>query len=366
MKHVRISTAFAAYLLLGASANAADVVKRIEVVNYTTLAQAVAEAKTHFVATPDDNFTIELPAGRFVITPPPDMVTAIDLLHINPGLESRFTIRGAGMEQTTIVVPLGVTAILGRHLYRTTIQDIHFTKAEAQLATQGHVVSVAPGKVTLRIQLGFPYPNEGYDPDATMGIGRYLRQYTDSPTDPQLIPDNNNQIAWESVTHIGGRTWQFNLNSPTQVAPYSYGMLIGVKHKRGGDSYRFVAGDDIRFERIKWTAESRGIFIDVNHPAVIDSRIERNPPINGQVPALSTNGGGPQIQGKNFTVHGVELAGNVFVGTGDDGFGLFNVEGLVANNNIRDSFARGIYVMYSPDLVLSGNTTVRAPVVVVE
>ncbi len=344
---------------------AAEIVNRLATVTHATMQAAIADAKRHFAASPDDTYIIELPPGTHRIAPPDDVPTAIDLLYISPGKDGRLVIRGAGMNATTIAVPTATTAILGRHIYRVTVSDLHLTKYEAISSTQGHVVAVAPGSVTLKIQPGFPSPLDQYDGNRTQGIGRYLREYLNSRINPRLIDDQagNRQIGWARVESLGDNVFRFTLDWPALLASnYAIGDLIAVKQKHGADVYRFVVGDDVRFERVKWTAESRGIFIGVDHPAVVDCRIERGMSIEGQVPALSTNGGGPQVFGKWGKAHGVMIANNVFVGTGDDSIGLFNVEGAVVNNIIADSFARGIYTMDSPGLHMGGNKTVRAPV----
>lgn len=335
------------------------ITRSLDQVNHDTIKHAIDEARHHFhFVNPVDTFVIKLPAGTHTIVPPAGTDKCIDITGINPKPGGRFVLRGAGMDQTIIVTPEEPIGLYGVGMDRVTVSDIHFTR-DAQMTTQGHVVEVGPGYIDIRIQPGFPSIPEVYDGEVK---ARDVRVYSDDPANPRVIR-RLPKVSWKTYTHLGDDVWRLHRYAVKQVAPFKPGQLLGVRSKYGGQPYRLSHGDDSRFERVKWTRRIRGIFINVDNVQIVDCRIERPPAIQGQVPVLSGNGGGPQIWGKSgHAVHGVVATGNVFRGTGDDSLGLFNVaSGHVAGNKIIDSFARGILLNNSPDVVLADNRLIRAP-----
>jgi hypothetical protein len=96
---------------------------------------------------------------------------------------------------------------------------------------------------------------------------------------------------------------------------------------------------------------------------ILNSAILRDPPVNGRVPCLASAAGGPQIgQPRDAPTTGDVVQNFTASGTGDDALAFFNASGTVSNVTIADSFARGILLVRSPGVALSGIHVQRAPV----
>ncbi len=333
---------------------------------------AIQDAKTHFAQSPNDVVVLNIPAGNFDLTQEPGdspvrsgkmgkEVTGIDLNGIKPGPSGRLVLKGAGQDKTTLLFARETTQFEGRGVYHVTVSGFHLDSVGMR-TTQGHVVSVAPGVVVLDIEDGFPSFADIFN--SASHQGRYLRRFTDSKTDPQLVQDDNTQVPWLTATLISGQRWQVNLKRTTETPPYKPGDLIAVKSKVGGQAYWFSGGSDFVFDDIKWTKESRGVFRGgFNNIKVLNSDVEREPPINGQVSCLSTSGGGPQIG----QPHDPPTTGNVVdhysaEGTGDDSVAFFNGSGTISNVKIADSFGRGILLANSPNVVITNADVQRCKI----
>ena len=139
--------------------------------------------------------------------------------------------------------------------------------------------------------------------------------------------------------------------------------VVGVKVKNGGregQAYFLRGGECLSFERVRWTQHSRGVVHGTPHVLIRDTRVEHGD--GARAFALSTPGGGPQINGAlNLTI-----VNHTSVGTGDDALGLFDVQGgSVVGCHIRDSFARGILLNNCSDAFVANvreNVVLRCPV----
>ena len=334
------------------------------------IAHAIEKAKSHFAQFPNDVIILDFPPGKFDLTHAPShpeirsemghSVVAISLDGVKPGPSGRLVFHGAGSNKTTLLFARDMTEFEGRGVYHVTVSGFHLASA-GERTTQGHVVSVSPGIVVLDIQDGFPTPAEIFNSEVDQG--RFLRRFTDSKTDPQMIQDHNTQVAWVTARQISGQRWKFNLKGQ-DVAPYSPGNLIGVKSKVGGQAYYFSGGSDFTFNDILWTQEScgdfRGGFDDVK---VLNCEVKRSPPINGQTPCLSSPSGGPQIgQPRDPPTTGNVVDNYTSEGTGDDSIAFFNASGTINNVTINDSFARGILLYHSPSVKITNAKVERCPI----
>ncbi len=325
-------------------------------------AQVIADAKKHFVTHPNDTFVVVIDAGTHLLAaPPPRAKGVIDLSDIKPGPSGRLVFRGAGMDETVLVFDRSAVQIYGREVYRTSFIGMTMTYDRCRVS-QGHVVSVGPGEVVLDIQSGFPTPQDIYDPDSNQG--RYLRRYTDNRTDPQMVLENNDQVPWKNAELVSDRRWRLNLSRANVTPSYKAGDLIGIKSKHDAYPYWLYGGSDFVFEDVKWLQESRGVFRGgFDRIRVSGCVVDRLPPIDGQVPCLSTPGGGPQIGQPDDPPTTNNLVENCrMTGTGDDSVAFFNGSGTVRNCVITDCFGRGIFLYNSPDVVLENNTLVRSVV----
>ncbi|SHJ45128.1 hypothetical protein SAMN02745181_2099 [Rubritalea squalenifaciens DSM 18772] len=323
--------------------------------------KAIADAKAHFTKAPSDQVILEFDKGTYYLEDRSEQEGIINLSHVKPGLEGRLIFKGQGMDKTTLVFSDDKHAIVGRQTYRVTMMGMHMTRKNYTVS-QGHVVSLSPGKIILDIQPGFPTPLDIFNPDSSQG--RYLRRYQDSKTDPQIIQPDNEQIPWQSARHIEGQRWQLTLKRKSQTANYPLGSLIGIKSKHGGQTYWFMGGSDFIFDSVKWTHKTRGVFRgSFGNIQILNCVTDRAPAILGQVPCLASPGGGPQIgQPWDKPITGNIVRNCRFIGSGDDAVAFFHAEGSVTDCYIQDAFARGILLSNSPKVVAENNELVRCPI----
>jgi hypothetical protein len=332
-------------------------------ITQTGIANAISDARNYFSIHPDDSIIIQIDSGTYNIGG--DGSYGIDLSKgMSPGLKGRLIFQGAGMNKTTLVfTDMSQVEIYGRNIYRVTFKDMHMTRA-AYTVSQGIVDSVSAGIVILNIQTGFPTPKDIFDSTSTQG--RFLRKYTNSTTDPQMVTSNNPQIAWDSAVLISTSHWKMILRNKTIIAGYNTGDLIGIKSKHEGETYWIWGGNDISFENMKYTHSSRGLARGgTGNLTVKKCRIERPPAINGQTPCMSTPSGGWQMNQPLDSFSTGMVVENCYVESpGDDAVAFFNVDGgSVINTQISNSFARGIYIIDSArNICLSNNILINNPI----
>jgi len=340
-------------------------------INQKGFAKIISDAKAHFTKKPDDTIIVTIEAGTYTIGG--NHEPGIDFgSGFKPGAKGRLIFKGAGMNLTTLVfTDTKEDMLFGRNIYRITFQDMHMARADYTV-TQGIVVSVAQGELVLEIQNGFPTPLALYD--NTFKQGRWFRRYTNSKTDPQIIQEDNKQVAWGYRNgnyiypeHIKGNIWKFHLNNKNMnLTNYKVGDLVGVKSKHEGEIYWFFGGSDVLFENIKWTGSSRGLVRDgFSNLTLRGCRIERREPINGQTPCMSTPSGGPQMNQMPNPISRNMVVENCFIDSpGDDCVAFFNVDGgKVINTTARNSFARGILITSkAKNICLENNTVENNPV----
>lgn len=316
----------------------------------------IDDARNHFNSSPNDSIIIVIDAGTYNIGG-----------NGNPGInlwggllkedsQGRLIFQGAGIDQTILVfTEKGEDMVRGRNIYHLEFRDMTMTRTK-HTVTQGTVVSVAAGEVVLDIEQGFPSPLELFAVEGGGGrfeAGRYLRKYTKSKTDPLVILENNEQVAWgwrdvapKYPEQVSGNQWRIYLNRSTEVLNnYAPGDYVGVKSKSEGHIYWFTGGNDLVFRNIRWMHSSRGLVRGgFSNVGLYGCRIERGEPINGQTPCLATPSGGPQMNqdGDPVSVNMI-VEDCYFDSTGDDNVAFFNVDGgSVKNTVIRNGFARGI------------------------
>ena len=339
-----------------------DVQQKYGTVSIAAIDRAIAEARNHFLSSPNDTVVISLPSGVFPLALESPEFGSIDVSDVQPGPSGRLIIQGAGKERTILVFNTHTDQIVGRHAAHIVFTGIHFT-AGYMTVSQGHVAQVLPGAIVLNIESGFPSPLELLNTDAPKGV--YLRRCTDSLTDPHIIENDNEQVRWGDPVHLSGSLWQLNVALRPGSTPFRIGDLVAIKSKHGnGNTYRFIASEDITFDNVIWTRLTRGVFRAGTHDVkILNAAILRDPPVNGQVPCLSSAAGGPQFGQPNDEPSGGFLVQNyVATGTGDDAIAFFNASGRVDNARIADSFARGILLYHSPNVDITNVQVESAPI----
>jgi hypothetical protein len=345
-----------------------DLVRDYGGVSSKTLNQAIVEAKNYFTQHSNSKFTITIPAGTYSLS------KTITLTDVHPGPEGRLIIAGAGKDSTILEQSPDAVGITGDRVYRVTIEGVHFT-ISSQTTTQGHVVSVAPGLLVLDISPGFPTPLDVLDTAysdvtgcekvsaAAGGWGRYVKAWSDSTTDPHIDNPDQPQYSFCKPTPVPGipNRWVFPLKEKKNMSPlpdYTPGTFISVKSKFMDSAYEFCGGDDFFFHDVRFTERSRGIWhCGFNHVHLDGVEIVRGAAINGQVPILSSPGGGPQIGELGMPSMGHLIENSTFVATGDDAIAFFDASGLVRTTTVRDSYGR-VNLNKSPGVVIDPSTSI--------
>jgi hypothetical protein len=323
---------------------------------------AIAAAKNHFPEHPDDTIVLYYPEGTydfFGSSPSFDFSGGF-----MPGDKGRLEIVGAGYEKTIFITKdPKADAINGKDVHRLLVKGIHFTRDYCTVS-QGTVVSVAAGEVVMDLHEEFPTPDSLWQYGITGGWGLYLKRYTDDPDDPQIITENNGQVAWtDNGTYlISGRRWRVALQNDKAFPPYQPGHVIGIKLKHGGQAYWFNGGDNIHFEECKWTRKTRGkLRGGISNVKFSGCYIDRGPRIGGRVPCLASPGGGPQIgHDGDPRITNVLVENCTVIGTGDDNIALFSVDGgAILNCYVQDGFARGVLLSNVTHICYENNVAVR-------
>ena len=316
----------------------------------------------------------------------------------------RFTIAGAGMLQTTLnLTTHGHDCIHSQHGTRGfTLRDITFARPMLT-TTQGTIVAADSKTVTLRLDGGYPAPDQllvDRIPRLQSEQGLFIRRYrrADAGSAAEVVtpsscvnstcavwpPTMNPQLHFtcggdgERCPNISSPrpgVWKLHVASWSPVdsdahelARYqsdaeSSTVMVGVKIKHGGQSYNIRDAHGVTFDSVRWLGHSRGILQNCDDVVLQHTRVDRS---GGDEQALATPGGGPQVA----VCNNLTVFNHTAVGTGDDALGLFDIAaGSVRSCNIRDSFCRGILLCNvsdefaaSVDDPESGNVVVRSPI----
>lgn len=326
---------------------------------------AIKEAKKHFQSLPNDSIIILIPEGTFDIGG--NKNHSINISNIKPGQQGRLIFKGAGKDKTILIATdREEHSIYGRDMYRITFEGIHFTRDYCTVL-QGTVVSVATGEVILDLHDGFPTPDSLWQYGIVGDWGLYFKKYTNDIDNPQILTEDNDQIAWdkEGTYKIEGKRWKFALRQLHLTPDYKPGDIIGIKLKHGGQTYWLANGGGITFKDCKWTQKTRGVLrMGISNIKFIDCVTGRGPRVAGRVPCLASPGGGPQCgQPNDPVINNVLIENCVFIASGDDNVAFFNVNGgIIKNCRITDSFARGIFLYHCQNICLKNNTVERCPV----
>lgn len=338
--------------------------------NYAVLHAVREEAIAHVDQFPSDGAIIAIPAGDYVISPPPDSNHCLNV----EGLRCiRF--QGEGMDRTRLVFESRKVGkkryqyIQGGGFVDLAFADLELTSS-ALSATQGTFIGFEKatrrtGWLTIDIDPGYPSIGAVYDredlgdEDGERVFGRYLREYSLAGERAQ----DHDQVPWckgassPDPEHLGGRRWRIWTRSNLPFQPSAH---LAVKSKHGGGAYMLGNGDGLTFERVRWRRSTRGAIINCVNVRFSDWRCEPDESYAGTRPVLASSGGGPQIHARNgFEVRGVRIERGYCKATGDDGCALFGVaEAVVEHNYFEDCFAGGLCT-YGSNVVDIGNENVR-------
>ncbi len=324
--------------------------------------RAIDDARRQFLSSPNDVITLNLPAGVFHLSGGDERAASIDVSRVQPGAQGRLIVKGAGSDTTTLVFDTHRDEIVGRDSAHIAFIGLHFTVGYLTVS-QGHVERVLPDAVVLRIEDGFPTPGDLFDP--AVRAGRYLRRCTDSASAPKIEEEDNGQVPWFRAESLGGRLWQLDVRHRPDGAVFRAGDLLAIKSKHDdGNAYKFLGSSDVTFDDVLWTRNTRGVFrAGTSNVRILNSRILRDPAIDGHVPCLASAGGGPQFgQPRDPETSGNIVANFSATGTGDDAIAFFNASGRVDHVKVTDSFARGILLFNSRGVELGQVDAERAPV----
>lgn len=334
-------------------------------------AKVIEKARTFFDKFPEATLVIRIEAGTYKIGGDPTKL-AIDLTKgFTPGTTGRLIFRGAGMNKTKLVFTNpGRFYLKGEKIYRIEFRDIHFARP-FRTATQGTVVRVNKGSIDVRLHKGFPSPIKIFH---TGGAGRYLRRYTNSKTDPQIILDNNEQIPFgkpnrelKKPERLYGRVYRIFLNNENLVLKhYKKGEYVGIKSRNSGNAFWFLRGKNLTFRNVKWTGSTRGLVRGgFDNLKIINCRLERGEPINGQVPCLASSTGGIQVNQPGDGESTGTIINRFYCDSpGDDCLAFFNVNGAKVYNSVfKNSFARGVLLTKeAKDVCFANSELINNPI----
>ncbi len=328
-------------------------------INQANLAKVILEADKIFDTNPNARVVIKLPAGRFDITGKHNSNGSIELNGITPGATGRLIIRGAGIDATTLVQDHDLAGIFShspsKHI---TIENLHLTTPKMKV-TQGWITKISGNTIWLRVPPGFPTPTSLWE-SRTFGVGKYLREATNSNTSPQFIPGEG-QVPYTAVVQEGD-LFKVTLGRDAP-STWTVGDLLAYKSKNGGSAYFIMGAEDWVFNNVRWSGETRGVFRGgPKHLRFTNVEIRRPLPINGVQPILTSPAGGPQINQPSDT-RGSDVVFDHFMaeGTGDDAVAFFNMgTSVVKNSTIKNSFARGININNS-DVTTNDDVLINAP-----
>ncbi len=338
--------------------------------------QAINDARDHFALSPNDTIILKIAAGRHLLDRNPNRISAaigpiasitFGVNGFNTGPEGQLIIEGAGIDKTKLVFTDFLQhAFFGRNIHGLTLRKMHITRSR-HTSTQGYVVATDTGSIDIDVQKGFPTPGVLW---RNRNLGHYLRKATDDALDPQILLEDNKQIAYGFPNQvltppekINKRVWRFYLTK-TNLNPthYEQGDFVAIKAKKVGFPYSFSRGSRLVFDEIKWTQSTRGIirggFSDI---LIEDCEIARPEPVNGQTSILSSSGGGIQINQPDDPVsRNIVIRKCTFDSTGDDNIALFHVDKVrLANIHSRNAFARSILVTDKATNVCTKNVVVE-------
>jgi len=106
-----------------------------------------------------------------------------------------------------------------------------------------------------------------------------------------------------AIQDLGGGRWRLQVHwdscggcDTKEVHRYRSSIgdgttVVAVKVKHGGQAFAMFQGDDLAFERVRWTHHSRGIIQNTNNVRFLDTVVERY----RADAAIGTPGGGPQV-----------------------------------------------------------------------
>jgi hypothetical protein len=345
-------------------------------VNANGFASIISDARNHFDTFPNDTITVHINAGSYQINGGDNIGINFNGGLLSENAQGRLIFQGAGMYETTLTfTDKNDDMIKGNNVYHLEFRDIFMTRPQYSVS-QGTIVSVSAGEVVLDIEQGFPDPYSLFAIEGGAGrfdAGRYLRKYDNSnKLDPLVILDNNRQISWGwrngapvypvEDTNVPNRWTIFLNNASTVVSYYAPGDYLGIKSKSEGHIYWFSRGSDLVFRNIRWRNSSRGLVRGgFSNVGLYGCRIEREDPINGQMPCMSTPSGGPQMNQDGDPVSTNMILENCYIDSpGDDCVAFFKVDcGKVINSTLRNSFARGFLVTPEANNICGANNIVE-------
>jgi hypothetical protein len=354
---------------------------------------ALKEAKAWFADKAHDGDLVTLQFGpgtyKFITPETIDEIPVLNVTDIAPGADAqghqgRLIIRGAGMNKTDLLFTERVDPakkmqvvdqieIGGNDASHISFEGFHLgrlvsnPKGPTRSVTQGTVVSV--GKegdsyyVTVDVPPGFPTPADVYDSGEFPISGRFLRRFVYVDGHPEIKDKDEKQCYWQSYEDVStpDHPSRFKLiiahaqkmhnhgdeppKGPVNAPTYQPGDLLGIKAKHGQDSGKFGGASDIVLDHIRWTDSTRVAFVkDSDRISITNCVTDRGDEINGLVPCLACNEGGPQLNptSKSRSTN-IYFANNKSDGQADDAVALFRVNGAtVADNVMSDDWARGL------------------------
>ena len=262
-----------------------------------------------------------------------------------------------------LTVPLPAQCLLAGNLTNFNLIDASM-QPNVRMTTYGILQSLptAPSPPytadhTAIVSIPASVPDLSFVYDPTLTTGRYIRRFNPDFTlnqDPL-----NKQNVWNTPLNIGNRLWQLRTFSSISSRGWVIGDTLGIKSKHGAIDYlRIINGSNILLDSISFQRGSRCVLSNINGLTLTNWNILRP-----SSDVLTTNDGGAQMT----TCTGILVDGYTAQNTGDDMVAFFeSCTGYITGANLSDSFARGILLVDSVDMVVDpANVVTRCPVLTI-
>ena len=329
---------------------------------------AINLSKNIFTEEPNDTVILFFDEGVHIID---HNGSAISLDSINPGSTGELIFYGAGMDKTTLVFAnMEETSLEAKNVSRITFKDMHFTRS-VPVATQGSlkIAHEVFNWLVLDIPKGFPTTLDILNNNSHHHHGRYLRRYKNTEF-PELL--DHETVEWSHTSYYDVGQWKIKVKGDLVLENWTTGDLVGVKSdccgKHGGIVYNFTESENIVFENIKWTRQSKGVFRNGTKKVRLSNcKVEREPRTEGGNWCLSSSSDGPVFgHPDDLSVQDVIIDNFYSDAIGGDSLQFYNVLSnvTISNSFIKDSFGSGILLYNSPDdqVIMVNNTLIRSDI----
>ena len=340
----------------------------------------VAEAKTWLAAHNQDSLVLYFPYNTYVFVQP-----NISGISISGFTNGNLVIRGEKQNNTYTKFQFQIfdfECFRVRSSNKVTIEKLWLTRGgcgdevNGLYTSQGTFLGTGndgENYITFRKDAGFPDPAWLASRPNSFNNERTFIAFRGPDNDP-VLSNVGGKVALDTgmvapIVLVSGDIYKAYLSGTSFPTFWTSGVTrIALKTKCGAHTIRLMDGcDDCVLQDLKITNFSgnpiRGLG-DMDRLLVQRVEIARSEPINGITPFFSGPSGGIQLY---CGIEGAIVRDCSITATADDGIGYFSTDnadlltqnGIIENNTIRDTQARGIIITFSENGICRNNTIIR-------